>query len=145
MNVNVIPTSPDLILHYAAIGGHQHIMEYLINDCKCNPLCPNRNNETPLHCVAEIGQLKSVKYLTSEHQSDASMSRNDENDTPIHCASLGGAIEVLRYFISDCKYDPNITGYRGRTLLHYAAKAGHINIMEYFINENKCDPLCRDI
>ena len=73
------------------MGGHLHIVKYLIDEQGCDPLsqCLDRDKSTPLHCAARNGHLDIVRFLTLEKHCNPT-SRNSSGTTPIHQAAQHG-------------------------------------------------------
>jgi hypothetical protein len=62
-------------LMWAAGGGHLEIVQYLIEDCGCDPSQPQQgkrsfSGRTALHWAARNGHLPVVKYLACEREVD---------------------------------------------------------------------------
>ena len=51
---------------YAAMLGHITIIHYLIEEQKCDAMCINYTDTTPLLLSAEFGHLSIVKYLLEQ-------------------------------------------------------------------------------
>ena len=107
-------------LHWASHYGHLEVMKYLVENCKCDPMCRDATWEnTPLHWAARYANLGAVKYLVQNCKCDV-MCKNARENTPLHDAAMGGQVEVVDFLISQKNCDPGVLGQQGRTPLHCA-------------------------
>ena len=121
-------------LHYASEGGYFDGVKYLVDIHHCDPLCPDEDNETPLHRAVLTGQSEVAKYLISTL----------DCNIPLHHTALYNNLKVVKFFIKELSYNPNCKNKLGRTPLHYASASGHLDVVKYLVNKHHCDPLCPD-
>ena len=57
-----------------------------------------KNDNTPLHCACEQGQLSIVQYLISKGANIEA--KNTSGMTPLHDASSWSKIDVIKFLIS---------------------------------------------
>ena len=95
----------------AAAKGHLHIIKYLINEQRCDPLCCDKMHtcNNPLRC-------------------------NVVDGTPLHWAAGCGELNVVKYFVEDLKCPPNIPGHNNTTPLEEAQKRDHSNVVQYLMS-----------
>ena len=130
-------------LHFACQNGHLNVIQYLITECKCDPMSKNNNGSTPLHLACLNGHLDVVQYLITECKCDP-MSKNNNGSTPLHLACLNGHLDVVQYLVTECQCDPMCEYNDGSTLLHAASYNGQLDVVQYLIIECKCDPMSKN-
>ena len=123
-------------LYTAAEGNHVDIVEYLIKECRCDPMMDTiRYSSVPfLHCVASEGLLDVLKCMVMNingHVMDEQY-RDIIDRTVLHRAVRH--IDVVKYLINQCNCDIMVTDKYGNTILHYAANEGSLDVMKYLIN-----------
>ena len=129
------------VLHYAV--KHIDVVKYLINECNCDIMTPDKYGDTILHVAASEGSLDVMKYLINTHHYNL-MTTNNKGQTVLHCAIK--RIDVVKYLINECSCNIMVTDKDGWTPLHYAAAArwGTAEVIEYFLSTGDCDPLAKD-
>ena len=84
-------------MHWAAFGGQNHVIQYLLDSPGFSVNERNRNNVTPLHWAAINGHRDTVDLLVSRGaEIDAC---DDEGRTPLFAAAAMGRVEVVDYLI----------------------------------------------
>ena len=132
-------------LHFACFQkGNLHIIQYVIGECRCDPISKNNGGDIPLHVACRKRHIEMVRYLIGECQCDA-MCKNNGGDTPLHVACRKRDIEVVRYLIGECRCDPMGRNNDGDTPLHVACIYGGIKVIRYLIGECRCDLMCKNI
>ena len=121
----------DTSLHTAAFHGHKDIVEYLIEEAKCDPEIRNAFKNTPLHRTARQGHLEVVKYLIEKQNCDP-MCKCHWGRIPLHHACKHGRIEVVKYLMSN----PNVNIHAKDSVdeltpLYLAAEFGALDVMKY--------------
>ena len=58
-------------LHLAALRGRLDIVQYLISERGCDPICRSKYSRTPLHYACQGGRLDVVKYLMEDVMVDS--------------------------------------------------------------------------
>ena len=81
-------------LHCGASGGHTAVVQYLINDCHCDPTTRTGYGWTPLHWGAAQGHTAAVQYLLSIPTVD-SLARDEYNRTPLKIAAECGTLDIM--------------------------------------------------
>ncbi len=165
-NINVQNSEKETPLFCAAKGGHQSLVQLLLNNSFIEVNTPNRLKKTPLHCAAENGHLAVVKLLAETPS--VLINAVDENyKTAIQLAIEHGRREVVLYLltrpnikidiglhavaaqkgyaevmeallkISDIDLNADIKGTFGKTtLLHVAIENDNTKIVQLLINKN---------
>ena len=163
-------TNGRTVLHRAV--RHIDVVKYLINECNCDIMTPDKDGNTILHYVASKRLLDVMKYLINTHHYPMTTNNTGQTGAVKH-------IDVVKYLINECNCDimvsdkdgvpflhyvaseglldvlkcivMNINGHimdeqycdtNGRTVLHYAVK--HIDVVKYLINECNCDIMVSD-
>ena len=120
---------------------HIDVVKYLINECNCDIMTPDRYGNTILHDAASEGLLDVMKYLINTHHYNL-MTTNNKGRTVLHCAVKH--IDVVKYLINECSCNIMVTDKDGRTPLHVAASLGTAEVIEYFVSTGNCDPLAKN-
>lgn len=55
----------------ACIGGHLHVVKYLIEDCRIDAAAKVLEDFAPLHVASHRGHLEIVQYLINDCRIDA--------------------------------------------------------------------------
>ena len=117
------------VLHRAV--KHIDVVKYLINECNCDIMTPDKDGDTILHVAASEGSLDVMKYLINTHHYNL-MTTNNKGQTVLHCAVR--RIDVVKYLINECKCDIMTPDKVGNIILHDAASEGSLDVMKYLIN-----------
>ena len=126
-------------LHLACQHTHLDIVQYLINDQKCNAETTTSKGHTPLHIACKSGHLHIVRCLITDHKCNPHCT--DKNGyTPLHAASESGNIETVEYLINEQGCNPHVSDSNGNTPLHYASESGHLHIVQDLITNFNCEP-----
>ena len=153
-------------LHCAALNGDREMVQFLIEESKCDPNCkdqrrkvtplhhacenghanvveyllklPNCDKQTALHAAASNGHLSIVKCLVQRYKCSF-LARNQHGNTPLHLAVYYNHLEVVKYFIEMQGCDPNIKGEQGCTPLHLSLKYKYFELSKYLIRDPRCD------
>ena len=161
-------TNGRTVLHCAV--KHIDVVKYLINECNCDIMTPDKDGNTILHDAASEGSLDVMKYLINTHhypmttnnygrtvlncavkhidvvkylinECNCIMTPDIYGDTILHDAASGGLLDVMKYLINTHHY-PMTTNNKGQTVLHRAVK--HTDVVKYLINECNCDIMVTD-
>ena len=122
-------TNGRTVLHCAV--KHIDVVKYLINECNCDIMTPDKYGDTILHAAASEGSLDVMKYLINTHHYNL-MTTNNNGRTVLHHAVKH--IDVVKYLINECNCDIMTPDNYGNTILHAAASKGLLDIMKYLIN-----------
>ena len=133
-------TNGRTVLHCAV--KHIDVVKYLINECNCDIMTPDKDGNTILHVAASEGSLDVMKYLINTHHYNL-MTTNNRGQTVLHHAVKH--IDVVKYLINECSCNIMVTDKDGWTPLHYAAADwGTAEVIEYFLSTGNCDPLAKN-
>ena len=126
------------VLHLASVNNHIDVVKYLINECNCDIMTPDKDGNTILHYAASKGSLDFLKSINTHHYNI--MSANNKGRTVLHYAVKH--IDVVKYLINECNCDVMVTDKDGWTPLHLAFE--HIDVVKYLINDCSCDTMVTD-
>ena len=119
--------------------GHYSIAKILASENKrCCIFIKTNNGQTSLHAAAASGDIKTVQFLTEEHNFDA-VCRDNNGSTPLFSACRYGYLEVVIYLIK-LNADPLDLIKDSTSCLHAACASGNLDLVKYLIDECKCDP-----
>ena len=131
------------VLHCAV--EHIDVVKYLINECNCDIMTPDKYGNTILHYAASKGLLDVMKYLINTHHYNL-MTTNNKGQTVLHLAVIH--IDVVEYLINECSCNIMVTDKDGWTPLHYACAVARLgtaeDVIEYFLSTGNCDPLAKN-
>ena len=117
-------TNGQTVLHYAV--KHINVVKYLINQCHCNIMTPDKDGNTILHDVASKRLPKVLNYfINAQHYP---MTTNNSGQT--------GAvkyIDVVKCLINECNYDIMTPGQDGVSFLHYVTKEGLLDVLKCMV------------
>ncbi|XP_019861931.1 PREDICTED: alpha-latrotoxin-Lhe1a-like, partial [Amphimedon queenslandica] len=137
-------TSGQTVLHHAVKRKHINVVQYLVNECKCDIMITIEANVPILHYVVSEGLLNMVKCMVININSDImdKQYRDAHGRTVLHLAV--GHIDIVKYLIIECSCNIMVTDSLGQTSLHHAAREGKSEVVEYFLSTVNCDPLAKD-
>jgi len=84
------------------------------------PIVWDDDQYTPLHYVAEVGDMEVVKELTEKHNVPVDIRTGRGKRTPLHLAALQGQLAVVEYLLSQRAF-LHAADKDGSHPLHYAA------------------------
>ena len=159
-------------LHWAAMGSAFEVVKYLISQ-HYNPICKDKDGNTPLHLIASCGELSTedkisrsrkglkpsevgiydmvfgmtelsvTKHLIYVMRGDTSVT-NNHGQAPIHLACEKGNVSIVQDLKQALSSTFTLQDSIGRTPLHYAAMGGHLIITQYLVSSD-ADPLSEDV
>ena len=101
------------LLHGAAIKGHMHLAEYLVEH-GANVNLTDFYGDTPLHVAAREGHMPLAEYLV-EHGADVNI-KNERGETPLDEALERKDKKIVKFFVEHGA-DVNLTDFYGDTPL----------------------------
>ena len=120
------------------------VVMYLINECNCDIMTPDKYGNTILHAAASEGSLDVMEYLINTHHYDL-MTTNNNGQTVLHLAIE--RIYVVCYLINEYNCDVMTPVKDGVPVLHYVASTGllgYLKCMVMNINGHIMDEQYRD-
>ncbi|XP_034830693.1 26S proteasome non-ATPase regulatory subunit 10-like [Maniola hyperantus] len=122
-------TNNRLLIHWAALGGNENLVDFLID--LGSPIDPNDDtNCTPLLLASSAGRLEVVRLLIGKGSNVNHKSIRGQSS--LHYACSKGYIEVAKLLI-DADANINEVDILGATPLHRAAAQGRSNIVELLL------------
>uniref|UniRef100_A0A1X7SVG2 Uncharacterized protein n=2 Tax=Amphimedon queenslandica TaxID=400682 RepID=A0A1X7SVG2_AMPQE len=119
-------TNGRTVLHCAV--KHIDVVKYLINECNCDIMTPDKDGNTILHVAASKGSLDVMKYLIKTHHYNL-MTTNEGGQTVLHLAVKHMQVNVVRYLINECNYDIMVADKDSVAFLHYVAREGLLDVL----------------
>ena len=134
-------------LFFAVIYDHLCILNSLINNEYCDPMCKDLSGSTPLHYAAIYGRAEILKCLINEAKCNPNCVNYVGNIS--HCASVRppetftftvnpelGKLDIILFLIEN--YEGLLTKNRcGDTFLHIAATNGYLKIVKHLVSNYK--------
>ncbi|KAL0893047.1 hypothetical protein ABMA27_014699 [Loxostege sticticalis] len=131
-NVSLVKTTDEngrLLLHWAAIGGNENLVDFLIdNGSAINSI--DDTNSSALTLAASAGRLPVVKLLI-DRGADVNH-QNNRGQSSLHYACSKGHFEIAKLLI-EAGANVNKTDNLKATPLHRAAAQGRSNIVELLL------------
>ena len=137
-NINARKSGNETALHRAAWKGADDIVELLVeNGADLNIVYKANNGLSPLHCAAENGHLKIVRYLLDK---GAKLSFNEEKvASPLLAAAYKGHSDVFLFLAQKAP-----TEYDWEIIFIYSLIGGNLEIVKYIVEKgvdiNKWSP-----
>ncbi|XP_013143652.1 PREDICTED: 26S proteasome non-ATPase regulatory subunit 10-like [Papilio polytes] len=118
-----------LLIHWAALGGNKHLVDYLIElGSPINPV--DDTNSSPITLAASAGRYDVVKLLIDK---GANVNHKTyRGQTPLHYASSKGHKEIVKLLIDSDARVNEVDELRA-TPLHRAAAQGRSSIVELLL------------
>ena len=113
-------------LHFAVGGKHRPVIQYLLEEEKCDPHCL-QFIVTPLQLACTLGSASIVDYFLSVWKCNPN-SFDDFLNTPLHHAVSRGHLEVVLSLFATGEIKSLHCNRDGDTPLHIAARLGHYHI-----------------
>ncbi|XP_071454261.1 26S proteasome non-ATPase regulatory subunit 10-like isoform X2 [Hetaerina americana] len=128
-NANKRDGNERMLIHWAALGGHPEIVEYLLElGSPVDPL--DDNGATPLLLASSAGKVAVVRILLSRGANPSAS--NSGKHSALQYASSKGWLEIVDLLLNQGA-DANARDERGATPLHRAASKGIISVMESLV------------
>lgn len=127
-------------LHWAAHGGYEGMVEYLLQS-GVDPNLQDRDGNTALHLAAFLGHSSVVSLLLRTGGDKEAQSKIGW--TALHAGAYAGRDAVIKVLLGDGG-NTEAQDNRGRTPLHITAVAGHLSIIEMLL-ESGCYRHARDL
>ena len=131
-------TNGRTVLHRAV--RHIDVVKYLINECNCDIMTPDKDGNTILHYVASKRLLDVMKYLINTHHYPMTTNNSGQTGAVKH-------IDVVKYLINECNCDIMVSDNDGVPFLHYVASEGLLDVLKCMvmnINDHIIDKQYRD-
>ena len=127
------------VLHFAATGGHQELIQRLLNTYEdLNIAHLNNNGESVLHLAAQGGHQELIQWLVDTYEDLNITHLNNLGASVLHYAALGGHQELIQWLL-DTHEDLNISQLdnQGASVLHLAAAGGHQELIQWLLDTYK--------
>jgi ankyrin repeat protein len=112
------------LLHYAALGGHDETVRYLVGlGCKVDAFT--------IYDATSKGHIDTAKYLTLKAGA-IDWNKGPDGMTPLHEAASKGFIDLVKMFVARGA-GVNAKSYQGQTPLWCAASENHREIAAYLL------------
>ena len=129
-------TNGQTVLHCAV--KHIDVVKYLINECNCDIMTPDKDGNTILHDAASEGLLDVLKCMVMNingHIMDEQY-RNTNGWTVLHHAFKNKYVseDVIKYLINECSCGIIVTDKElGVPILHYVTSEGLLDVLKCMV------------
>ena len=129
--IDVLSSSGESVLHFAAQGGHVELVYWLV-ECGLDVNREDAIDNTSLHSAAAVGKVEAVHELL-RLGGKASMTKvAGTYGTPLHQAALGGHKKVMSVLLHEgCPID--VVDSIGQSVLYFAAQGGHVELLGWLV------------
>ena len=135
------PRDGRTLMHWAALGGHEAVIDLLLSKKNVDLDPKDSDNWTPLSCAASRGHETVVKLLLSKGVDPDSKDRFGQS--PLSWAALRGHRTIASLLLSK-GVDPDSKDSQNRSPLSYAAEEGHEAVVNILLSKG-VDPDSQDI
>ena len=126
-------------LAWAAVNGHEVVVETLLQQGNVDPNCPDKRGQTPLVCAAGNGHEEVVKLLL-EHEDIYPNLSDEDGCGPLEYAAFYGHEGVVKLLLEQEDVDPNLSDKDGYGSLGLAAIKGHEGVVKLLLERESVDP-----
>ncbi|XP_071085923.1 serine/threonine-protein phosphatase 6 regulatory ankyrin repeat subunit B-like [Haliotis cracherodii] len=129
------------ILHVSCIGGHLHMVVYVLSGFIFDINSRGEVGRTPVMLAAEEGHRQVFNLLVSRN---CNLHLDDScGNNIIHVACLGGRVEMVNYLLAYNTLGIKSRGRDGRTSIMSAAEKGHLDVFKLLMSKG-CDVMLND-
>ena len=131
-------------LHYACIGGHTDVIEYLTNNHRSDPhLMPDNYELTPFHYACLYGHSDAILMCQKQSYADPFLKHCTTNMTKTTETSLYdmlfvackvGQLGIIKYIIQGLKLKPDISDDNEASPLLLACQNRWLIVVEYLVS-----------
>ena len=118
-------TNGRTVLHCAV--EHIDVVKYLINECNCDIMTPDKDGKTILHVTASEGSLDVMKYFINTHHCNLMTTNNSDQTGAVK------HINVVQYLIKKWNRDIMTPDKDGVPFLHYVASEGLLDVLKCMV------------
>jgi ankyrin repeat protein len=134
--VNLQTSDKVMPLGEAVIGGHLHVVKYLVEEAGADENRGTADGMTPLMWAADKNQADIMAYLLGRPGIDI-MAKTAKGDTALVLASQGN-LEVVKLLVAaGARVDPQSSNEVGA--LASASVTGHLHVVKYLVEEAGAD------
>jgi ankyrin repeat protein len=132
-------------LHYACVAESSETAEFLIDLPEIDLVHRDNDGNTPLHLIAEHGQLVLfVKLLEKGAKLDFN-GQNLAKSSPMHLMCRHGHSEMLPLLLKQPRIDNSVRDSQGQTALHTAARFEHVDACRLLLDLDGLEVNSRDV
>jgi len=129
-------------LHWACSGGHDIIVEYLLNVCNAPVDEPDDSGWTPLIIASSAGRENIVKMLLDKDANPNNLTATGQS--ALHYAASRNRYRIAELLVASSA-ELNVQDQTSfATPLHRAASKGNLKIVKLLL-ENECNPNLKDV
>jgi len=126
-------------LMWAALNGHERVVEILLGQGDASPDKPGEDGQTPLWFAAWKGSEGVTKMLLERDEVSPDKPDN-KGRTPLWGAALGGCDGVVKMLLERNEVNPDKPGSDGQTPLLCAASNGHEGVVKMLLDRDEVNP-----
>ncbi|XP_046577171.1 ankyrin repeat domain-containing protein 50-like [Haliotis rubra] len=132
-DVSQVDDDGDNILHYASIGEHTKIVQYILSLDLVDINSRGKYGRTALTRAVYYGQRKVLDLLASK--GGLTNLVDAEGQSILHLASLGGRVEMVKYILSQNLADINARDNDGDTAAMIAKRNGKLDVYNFLVSQ----------
>ncbi|XP_071111894.1 serine/threonine-protein phosphatase 6 regulatory ankyrin repeat subunit A-like [Haliotis cracherodii] len=132
-DVSLVDENRNNILHVACLGGHVHMVKYVLSQKDADINSRGKYGWTPLMMAVGAGH-RQVFGLFMSQGADVSLVDDNRNNI-LHVACRKGHVNMVKYFLSQKVADINSRGQYGRTPLMATAEKGHRQVFDLLVTQ----------
>ena len=129
----------DTPLMWAAVNGHERVVEMLLGQGDIRPDKPGEDGQTPLWVAAWKGHEGVVKMLLGRDEVNP-QKPDKKGRTPLWCAAIAGNERVVKILLQRDEVNPDQSGNDGTTPLFSAAENGQEVVVKILLQRDEVNP-----
>ncbi|KAK8844513.1 hypothetical protein M9Y10_024378 [Tritrichomonas musculus] len=133
----LLPSKNSTLLHYACMGGHEHIVEYLLSNPEISQMMINAidgDSRTPLICSCQNGSLNCVKCFFNKN-GKLNAKKKSKKHLPLVAAAENGHLDIVHFLLNQKSIHINQETSSKRTALEAAVLKDHFDVVKYLIEK----------
>ena len=121
-------------LMWAAGGGHESVVRWLLEDCGVAADRCNKDGRTALMWACKNGHCETVRYLVEDGGADVTLRMKDDSSA-FDWAVLGGDMRTMEYLAAHPKIDIHALNKFGCAAVQWAAAAGNVCTCQWLLSK----------
>ncbi|XP_067650464.1 serine/threonine-protein phosphatase 6 regulatory ankyrin repeat subunit B-like [Haliotis asinina] len=132
-NLSLVDKGGDNILHWACMGGHVAMVEYVLSKYRFDVNNRGKSGSTPLMTAATYGHRDVFDFLRCMGANVLQV--DDEGNNILHWTCSGGIVGMVKHVIAQHLFDINSKTKTGKTPLMTAVYYGYKAVFDVLVSE----------